>query len=155
MYKDPLYKKVSQLLHPSLEINPQQRNQMVIEMIVRVSMALRNTYLANFGNKRCWLMSLDLHIVTRYSSAAVFFDDGAFTRVDITLSVAAALKLGILPSTYNNNYFQSCPICFDNLGSSVTVMPCAHVFHRQCIIQWLNNTDSCPLCKFKIHSFST
>ena len=151
MYRCPLCEKVSQLLHPSLEINPQQRNKMVNEMIVRVSMALLNTIdftPAHFGNKRRWLISIDLQIVTTYHSAVVFFDniDGGFTTVDTTPLVAAALKQGILTSSHNNDYFQSCPICFNDFGSSVTLMPCSHVFHRQCIIHCLNNTNSCPLC---------
>jgi|UniRef100_A0A2N9J0Z5 hypothetical protein len=144
MNRCPLYQKFSQLLHPSLEINPQQRNKMVNEMIVRVSRAFLNT----IGNKCRCFMSIDLQIVTTYHSAVVFFDniDGGFTTVDTTPSVAAALKQGILTSSHNNDYFQSCPICFNDFGSSVTLMPCSHVFHRQCIIHCLNNTNSCPLC---------
>ncbi|KAK7849382.1 e3 ubiquitin-protein ligase rduf1 [Quercus suber] len=29
-------------------------------------------------------------------------------------------------------------------------MPCSHIFHRQCIVEWLNNSHCCPICLFKM-----
>ena len=51
---------------------------------------------------------------------------------------------------------QSCAICmegFDVNGGDhggvedVLAMPCNHVFHRQCIVQWLKTSHVCPLCR--------
>ncbi len=46
-----------------------------------------------------------------------------------------------------NNNLSNCAICLDEiciLTSSFT--PCNHVFHRSCIITWINNRRICPLC---------
>lgn len=47
-----------------------------------------------------------------------------------------------------------CPVCLENftVGSHVTRMPCSHVFHRTCILSWLNKSHVCPLCRFQLPS---
>ncbi|KAL4910064.1 hypothetical protein BDW74DRAFT_144373 [Aspergillus multicolor] len=42
-----------------------------------------------------------------------------------------------------------CSICMDavKVGDEVTVLPCTHWFHPQCIEMWLNQHDSCPHCR--------
>lgn len=50
------------------------------------------------------------------------------------------------------NSMNTCVICLEQLssGNEVTRMPCAHVFHADCIVQWLKNSHVCPLCRFKM-----
>ncbi len=47
---------------------------------------------------------------------------------------------------------KECIICLTQLekGTKLIILPCFHVFHSQCIKDWLNNSIYCPLCKFKI-----
>ena len=42
-----------------------------------------------------------------------------------------------------------CSICMDpvELGTEVTVLPCKHWFHFQCIEMWLNQHNTCPHCR--------
>lgn len=42
-----------------------------------------------------------------------------------------------------------CPICLADLLSCVCTKTCAkpHKFHKECLEQWLQNKDVCPLCK--------
>lgn len=42
-----------------------------------------------------------------------------------------------------------CSICMDNveLGLDVTVLPCNHWFHRDCVVAWLKEHDTCPHCR--------
>ncbi|KAJ9608616.1 hypothetical protein H2200_006387 [Cladophialophora chaetospira] len=42
-----------------------------------------------------------------------------------------------------------CSICMDNveLGQEVTVLPCDHWFHGDCVTSWLKEHDTCPHCR--------
>ncbi|KAL1206480.1 E3 ubiquitin-protein ligase BIG BROTHER [Cardamine amara subsp. amara] len=42
-----------------------------------------------------------------------------------------------------------CPICLTELSSEMSRMelPCSHVFHSECVVKWLNNSTSCPICR--------
>uniref|UniRef100_A0A8C9PAC8 E3 ubiquitin-protein ligase RNF126 n=1 Tax=Spermophilus dauricus TaxID=99837 RepID=A0A8C9PAC8_SPEDA len=42
-----------------------------------------------------------------------------------------------------------CPVCKDDyaLGESVRQLPCNHLFHNGCIVPWLEQHDSCPVCR--------
>lgn len=42
-----------------------------------------------------------------------------------------------------------CSICMDevNIGEEVTVLPCKHWFHHQCVSAWLSEHDTCPHCR--------
>lgn len=42
-----------------------------------------------------------------------------------------------------------CSICMDevNIGEEVTVLPCKHWFHHQCVSAWLLEHDTCPHCR--------
>ncbi|XVE68832.1 hypothetical protein DITRI_Ditri09bG0101600 [Diplodiscus trichospermus] len=46
---------------------------------------------------------------------------------------------------------EKCMICMEQLSSGtqeVSSMPCSHLFHGDCIEEWLNRSHQCPLCRF-------
>ncbi|KAL7558636.1 hypothetical protein ACA910_019466 [Epithemia clementina (nom. ined.)] len=45
---------------------------------------------------------------------------------------------------------RDCVVCTDALASGTTVMrlpPCGHVFHQDCVLQWLHKHNTCPFCR--------
>jgi hypothetical protein len=56
-------------------------------------------------------------------------------------------------STPENRKEECCSICLDPFQNRVTQAPCGHVFHRDCIREWLLNTKKeCPICRAKVYA---
>lgn len=55
-------------------------------------------------------------------------------------------QLEKLPS---NDEQKSCLVCMNEfgIGNEVKVLPCFHLFHKECIDQWLPHSRLCPTCK--------
>ncbi|EEF29070.1 E3 ubiquitin ligase BIG BROTHER-related [Ricinus communis] len=45
-----------------------------------------------------------------------------------------------------------CAICLEEFGGEVKLikMPCAHIFHENCIFRWLKNQKTCPTCRREV-----
>lgn len=45
-----------------------------------------------------------------------------------------------------------CSICLEKFGEGGEglVLPCSHVYHKDCIIRWFERTHFCPFCRFKL-----
>lgn len=95
-----------------------------------------------------------------YYTAAFWIGFGFFTFVAPLLAIVLLLilvsyirpKLKVItyesPENLPDNNC-TCTICFDEYqkGSRIKLLPCNHHFHVECIDEWFNIKDSCPLCK--------
>ena len=145
---DFLYPKLSQHLPPSLKLDPRQDEELVHQIIARANGVLLD-YSKYFPTAVNLLMRVYLNIVTTHILSLEFEgEDHTFTPA--AQSAIAALKEGRL----NSSSTDTCTICLEDfpVGSSVTCMPCYHIFHRQCIVEWLNNSHYCPVRRFKTPS---
>ena len=46
-----------------------------------------------------------------------------------------------------SKFFQ-CGICMDSFydGEMVKKLPCGHIYHKDCLSQWMQNNNKCPFC---------
>ncbi|EOY01991.1 Zinc finger-like protein [Theobroma cacao] len=47
---------------------------------------------------------------------------------------------------------ENCVICLEELkvGSEASRMPCSHIFHGDCLEEWLKQSHYCPVCRFEM-----
>lgn len=68
---------------------------------------------------------------------------------------ASAAAIAALPKTEADKSMMGsdgkaeCSVCMDNveIGDEVTVLPCTHWFHGECVGAWLKEHDTCPHCR--------
>ena len=51
----------------------------------------------------------------------------------------------------NKYHINNCVICFENfkVNEKIIKLNCFHIFHKECIENWLNKNNICPVCKNK------
>ena len=65
-------------------------------------------------------------------------------------------RIDSLPNTrYKKRIFPEnyqCIICMESFveNEDVKKLPCEHIFHKECIAQWLTNEKTCPFCKNEV-----
>ena len=74
-------------------------------------------------------------------------------RVQIPLGEEETQRLPVTSYNAKKETSDTCAICVDEFieEDQVRVLPCSHIFHPQCIDEWLGNHSSlCPLCKKEV-----
>lgn len=49
---------------------------------------------------------------------------------------------------------KECLICLDEhtIGSMAVKLPCGHLFHKPCVVEWLQKHCTCPVCRYEVQS---
>jgi len=59
-------------------------------------------------------------------------------------------RLQVLEERFKDIINQNCNICFDKLENPVMESQCQNIFCTTCLLTWLKNEKSCPLCRCKV-----
>ncbi|CAB4320315.1 unnamed protein product [Prunus armeniaca] len=65
-------------------------------------------------------------------------------------SIIEQLEKLRLDGLEENTRQMACTICMEDFegGAEVTRLPCLHLYHGDCIVQWLETSHLCPLCRY-------
>ena len=51
----------------------------------------------------------------------------------------------------NRQSGQTCSVCMEVIMTDdLQYLPCAHVFHRECISKWFDRSTTCPVCRTEL-----
>jgi len=103
---------------------------------------------------------MSLSLVTALFLRRIFPDDDDLPAIDYSApdDLIAALPKKVWSNSLKSNsdenssenlYEQSsCAICLGDYeqGEELTVLPCNHTFHAECVTEWLHTRNKCPLC---------
>jgi len=106
-------------------------------------------YIINFG--RCLFHKI---IFKMYPNKCIYLCFGGYTTVEIEKLQQIAIdnllfksvdKYNIITNEFNTN----CTICINNYNENDNIIKlnCGHMYHPKCLIPWLQNQMSCPICK--------
>ena len=59
-------------------------------------------------------------------------------------------QINEIENRFRNCLDEPCPICYNKLESPILEPNCQHIFCGKCFFKWLNNNNSCPLCRNQI-----
>ena len=62
-------------------------------------------------------------------------------------SVPSFLTTAIVNNWKKKKEVETCSICLNELKSSIRILTCSHKFHQNCVNTWLEENDTCPLCR--------
>ncbi|KAG7552872.1 Zinc finger RING-type [Arabidopsis thaliana x Arabidopsis arenosa] len=106
-------------------------------LVPKISTAAIN---AGFGYK-----DVDLTVRVTVTYPYVFVDETSLKVLRVRLGRIKAEELKSL-----NMETESCSICLKSLVSrskALTRMSCSHVFHNDCLVEWLYRKNTCPICR--------
>lgn len=60
-------------------------------------------------------------------------------------------KTKILTEKFTNIFTANCTICYDTVKFPIIDINCENVFCVECLVKWLVNSSTCPLCRIKLN----
>lgn len=65
---------------------------------------------------------------------------------------ASLPRVKVTPYDIASNESPECSICLDELtiGQPAIRIPCGHLYHEDCVKEWLEKSNECPVCRFEL-----
>ncbi|KAL3745898.1 hypothetical protein ACJRO7_014921 [Eucalyptus globulus] len=155
----PLYILQSQLLfarHMKRALDALGVHRSFFTDIVRL--ILDTVFRGSDNGHRQFNMSINLELAVEEEVEEENIEDVSLGEYE---SDADQVTRGVLKSTIEKLEQKSCSpcdgdecccICLEKLNGAekVVEIPCSHLFHNKCIVEWLKRNNSCPLCRCKV-----
>ena len=143
---------ISNMLPSSLRIDSWARQSLVKKIIIEARLdllhySLYNAYNGSVGS-RLWMTSVEIHMCTIYEL------EKEHVLVQSIVDLEEGRVIDFVEGG-DHGYCESsccCAICLEEISAQthVACMPCFHVFHNYCIVQWLSMSHHCPICRFEM-----
>ncbi|KAK7311779.1 hypothetical protein RJT34_10128 [Clitoria ternatea] len=142
--------------------NPVIPNELIPSMMEDV-VAYANVVIQNGGlalhyqspnNFRMFNLVLDIFIQKLYDERDNDMRDmimrESMREVEMVPASSIAIETLKKVKLEDNATMEKCSICLIEFGKDmeVSLMPCSHIYHEQCLIQWLQRSHMCPMCRY-------
>ncbi|XP_048320132.1 E3 ubiquitin-protein ligase RDUF2-like [Ziziphus jujuba] len=105
------------------------------------------------------LLFLEHHQFDYDSSVGGGGESGTTAAIGVRLGELKKVKIESSQISHSDSVNQYggvavCAVCLEELsvGIEATCTPCSHLYHEICILNWLHNSTTCPLCRFQMIS---
>ncbi|KAL4191687.1 hypothetical protein AMTRI_Chr07g81800 [Amborella trichopoda] len=116
------------------------------------------------------LMELELELGIFMEVTSQYIFEGEFRQMETDnlehlIGIEASSQVDCTPRTVARSIVDSlakadikaeeevlCTVCLCNINASDgdgRVLPCSHMYHEDCIYEWLKSRNSCPVCRFE------
>lgn len=85
--------------------------------------------------------------------------DGSVSFANISINNNNPVERKVIENLFVNTIkditkfaVKNCAICLENYknGDNYIILPCIHLFHFQCINDWMKIKNTCPICGFRL-----
>ncbi|KAH8739434.1 ring finger [Cryptosporidium ryanae] len=116
----------------------------------------RNNYsIVGVGNRREHINSINIQQLSEISPVVKY---SSITK-KVEKNINRFYSTSVFGSTSSNGtqkskYCYSCVICLNNIKDEdlIRSLPCSHIYHHNCIDEWVKIKSSCPLCNTSLDS---
>ncbi|WCJ38135.1 RING/U-box superfamily protein [Euphorbia peplus] len=144
------YSKISSLF-ASLDINTSDKHSIGYSLVKKARILLRRNSGSGSTSGFKLVINVEMQLMTKY------WWQGNVPATQSSISNLEIVRDADFSGEENcGETERSCSICLEEFNGTwmmeaeVKRMPCLHMFHGNCIDQWLNKSHYCPLCRFEM-----
>ena len=119
--------------------------------LIRLNSQLNNIYANNFRDEDNYVnINFNFFNGENEGNDNIFNNNEDISRSLPVFKIDEKFMEVSLKEENKNEQFQKCVICMEKyiINDEVKTLPCFHLFHKECIDQWLKaGNNSCPICK--------